>query len=308
MVDMHTTIRFAVPDDAPALLRVIRAAFEARPPVDPPAEALADDENSIRDALTRGHGVVVERDGSPVACLLVGVDGDTATLCRVSVDPAARGEGLGVSMVAQTLVALGELGLTRVEVVARREFPDNVSWWERAGFTTLRAHPTGWVLGRSLPIAIRVPDADAMRALGASLARVLRAGDVIIASGELGAGKTTLTQGIGAGLGVEGPVISPTFVLSRVHPATGDGPALVHVDAYRVAGPEELADIDLDETRPSAVTLVEWGRDRAEWLSDERLEIDIALSGDPDDPTRTVHLLGIGERWRGALDHLREQA
>ncbi|MDQ1615459.1 MAG: tRNA threonylcarbamoyladenosine biosynthesis protein TsaE, partial [Actinomycetota bacterium] len=87
-------------------------------------------------------------------------------------------------------------------------------------------------------------DAD-MRELGRRLAAVLRAGDLVLLSGELGAGKTTLTQGIGAGLGVRGAVTSPTFVIARLHPPLGEGPALVHVDAYRLGSLAELDDLDL---------------------------------------------------------------
>ena len=117
-----------------------------------------------------------------------------------------------------------------------------------------------------------------MRRLGARLARLLEPGDVIIASGELGAGKTTLTQGIGRGLGTTGQVISPTFVLSRIHPSATGRPGLVHVDAYRLSGPDELDDLDLDATVPDSVTVVEWGRGVAEGLAADRLEIDIWTS------------------------------
>ncbi|QCU79302.1 tRNA (adenosine(37)-N6)-threonylcarbamoyltransferase complex ATPase subunit type 1 TsaE [Citricoccus sp. SGAir0253] len=105
------------------------------------------------------------------------------------------------------------------------------------------------------------------------LAGVLRAGDVLILTGELGAGKTTFTQGLGAGLGVREGIISPTFVLSRIHPALAEGPDLVHVDAYRLGSAGELLDLDLDATADRSVTVVEWGRGMAE-----------ALAGWPDDP------------------------
>lgn len=149
------------------------------------------------------------------------------------------------------------------------------------------------------------PDADAMRALGARLASLLRAGDVIIATGELGAGKTTLTQGIGAGLDVAGPVISPTFVLSRIHHARSGGPDLVHVDAYRLGSFAEVEDLDLEESLPEAVTLVEWGEGVAEDLADDRLEIRIERGDDPDDERRTVIITGVGPRWdRAGLEEL----
>ena len=127
-----------------------------------------------------------------------------------------------------------------------------------------------------------------MRALGRSLAALLRAGDLVILSGGLGAGKTTLTQGIGEGLGVRGPITSPTFVIARVHPPVripGQAraqalleprPALVHADAYRLGSVLELDDLDLDTDTASSVTVVEWGEGLAEGLSTDRLEITIA--------------------------------
>ena len=88
--------------------------------------------------------------------------------------------------------------------------------------------------------------AEDTRAFGEALGAALRPGDLVILTGGLGAGKTTLTQGLAAGLGVRGPITSPTFVIARVHPSLVDGPALVHVDAYRLAGLDELDDLDLD--------------------------------------------------------------
>ncbi|KII00413.1 hydrolase [Streptomonospora alba] len=135
---------------------------------------------------------------------------------------------------------------------------------------------------------------SAMRALGRRIAGLLRPGDLLVLSGPLGAGKTTLTQGIGEGLGVRGPITSPTFVIARVHPSETGGPALVHADAYRLGGVEELDDLDLDSAMEDSVTAVEWGEGIAEHLTDERLEITIARH--PDD-TRRVTLTGIGVRW-----------
>nr|WP_040692726.1 MULTISPECIES: tRNA (adenosine(37)-N6)-threonylcarbamoyltransferase complex ATPase subunit type 1 TsaE [Nocardiopsaceae] len=133
-----------------------------------------------------------------------------------------------------------------------------------------------------------------MRALGRRIAALLRAGDLLVLSGPLGAGKTTLTQGIGEGMGVRGPVTSPTFVIARVHPSETGGPALVHADAYRLGGVEELDDLDLDTEMDASVVAVEWGEGIAEHLTDERLEITIARH--PDD-TRRVTLTGNGARW-----------
>lgn len=297
------TVRVATPDDAPALLRVIRAAFSARRPVDPPADALKDDVDDIAAALTSGSGVVAELDGDLVAGLLLEREGETVTLRRVSVVPQASGMGIARGMIAAALTLAADEGAKRARLIARSEFPELIAWWREYGFAEVGPAPHGVWLERDVPVIVDVPTADDMRTLGRRLAGILRAGDVLVASGDLGAGKTTLTQGIGEGLDVEGPVISPTFVISRVHPSRGEGPALVHVDAYRLGAASELADIDLDATLAESVTLVEWGTGLAEWLADDRLEIDIARGTDTD--LRTVYLTGFGARWSGALDDLR---
>ena len=151
-----------------------------------------------------------------------------------------------------------------------------------------------------VPAELRVATAEAMRDLGRELAARLRAGDLVILTGPLGAGKTTLVQGIGAGLGVRGPVTSPTFVIARVHPSlAGSGPLLVHADAYRLGSFSELDDLDLDADMASAVTVVEWGEGLAEGLAEDRLEI--SIEPDPGSPARTVRLNGHGERWNESL-------
>ncbi|TDE02458.1 tRNA (adenosine(37)-N6)-threonylcarbamoyltransferase complex ATPase subunit type 1 TsaE [Jiangella asiatica] len=143
-----------------------------------------------------------------------------------------------------------------------------------------------------------VPDADTMTALGERLAGLLRAGDLVLLGGDLGAGKTTLAQGVGAGLRVRGPVTSPTFVIARVHPSLVGGPPLVHVDAYRLGGWDELEDIDLEATLDEAVTLVEWGEGVAEGLAGDRLEIHIDRPHDADEgEVRHVRVTPVGGRW-----------
>ena len=150
------------------------------------------------------------------------------------------------------------------------------------------------------PAELRIATDGDMRDLGRRLAALLRAGDLVILAGPLGAGKTTLVQGIGAGLGVRGPVTSPTFVIARVHPAlTGSGPALVHADAYRLGSFSEVDDLDLDTDAGRAVTVVEWGTGLAEPLAEDRLEI--TIEPDQDGDVRTVRINGHGARWHGAL-------
>ncbi|MDO4242509.1 MAG: tRNA (adenosine(37)-N6)-threonylcarbamoyltransferase complex ATPase subunit type 1 TsaE [Actinomyces sp.] len=162
-------------------------------------------------------------------------------------------------------------------------------------------------------VRVVTADADATRALGGRLAAVLRAGDLVMLSGGLGAGKTTLAQGIGAAMDVRGRVSSPTFIIARVHPALGPGPDLIHVDAYRLGSLEEVDALDLDSSLAESVTLVEWGRDKVEALSDNRLEVVVArphggLAGqaaevtdleDIDDGRREITVTALGPRWEG---------
>jgi len=138
--------------------------------------------------------------------------------------------------------------------------------------------------------------AEDTRGFGKALGAELRAGDLVLLTGGLGAGKTTLTQGLAEGLGVRGPITSPTFVIARVHPSLVGGPALVHVDAYRLGGLAELDDLDLDTSLDESVTVVEWGHGLAEDLSEDRLEI--LLEADPATESRTVVVTGHGERWK----------
>lgn len=155
-------------------------------------------------------------------------------------------------------------------------------------------------------MSLLLPDADTTVAAGRRLADLLRAGDLVVLTGGLGAGKTTFTRGLGEGLGVRGAVTSPTFVIARVHPSLVGGPELVHVDAYRLGGSAELDDLDLDSELDEAVTVVEWGAGLAEGLADERLEI--TLVADPATEARTLTATGVGARWAGVdvESHLQE--
>ena len=160
-----------------------------------------------------------------------------------------------------------------------------------------------------------IPDAAEMHEFGRSVAALLRAGDLIVLTGPLGAGKTTFTRGLGEGLQVRGAVTSPTFVLARTHPSTVGGPPLVHVDAYRLGSALELDDLDIDFAR--SIVVVEWGRGMLHGIADSWLDVEIerpvgasqaAASvvaphpGDPDevldlDEPRTVTVTPHGPRW-----------
>ena len=168
-----------------------------------------------------------------------------------------------------------------------------------------------------------VADPEAMHGWGVRLAQRLHAGDLLVLTGPLGAGKTTLSRGIGEGLGVRGPVTSPTFVLARTHPSLSGGPSLVHVDAYRLSSAVELDDLDIDFER--SVVIVEWGAGLVDGIVDSWLEVTIErptggradagarapgaieVAGDDDadfaediaEP-RTLTLTGHGPRWHRA--------
>jgi tRNA threonylcarbamoyladenosine biosynthesis protein TsaE len=131
-----------------------------------------------------------------------------------------------------------------------------------------------------------------MRDLGVRIAEELQPGDLVLLMGPLGAGKTTLAQGVGMGLGVAG-VVSPTFVIARVH--VGGRLPLVHVDAYRLSSIEEVDDLDLDAALEESVTLVEWGEGLVEGLAGSRLEVRIQRSDE--DEVREIDVSGVGDRW-----------
>ena len=148
-----------------------------------------------------------------------------------------------------------------------------------------------------------LPTAADTQRLGAALARLLRPGDLIVLTGPLGAGKTAFTQGIGAELGVSGPITSPTFIIARVHPAAPGGIPLVHVDAYRLGGLDELDDLDLDASIDESVTVVEWGAGVVEQLAESHLDVRIERR---DDDVREIELIGHGGDWNTRLAALTE--
>lgn len=290
--------------DAADMVEVIHAAFGARPPLDPPSTAIEETPETVGATLRRGGGIFATVDGRPAGVILITpVRDDLVTFQRVSVHPDLQRHGVASAMVSAAEDFAAELGFERVELFARNEFAELIAFWQHRGFAIEREEPHGVILARDLPIAVTVPTGEAMQDLGEELSKVLAAGDLIIATGDLGAGKTTLTQGIGRGLGSDTPIISPTFVISRVHRSSAGRPDLVHVDAYRLSSNDEIDDLDLDATVPESITVVEWGEGLAESLASSRLEIDIrtqpgSMQTHHDGTQRTVLLRAVGDRWR----------
>lgn len=328
---MSVGVRRVGPESAAVVHHVVHAAFSARPPLDPPADALLETEESLRTALALQGGLLAIEDGKPVGALLLAPVGSVLFIRRFGVLPSAQGTGVASALITAAIEAAHSLGAYSLRLLAREELPGTVAFWEGNGFFRRIGEPAPPYLELEWPLVTTydVPNAPAMSALGAHLAEDLRAGDLVVLSGELGAGKTTFTRGIGAQLGVRGDVTSPTFVISRVHPSLAKGPALVHVDAYRLGGIDELDDLDLDAALEESVTVVEWGTGVAEGLADSRLEVRIeravglaptgasemvipSTSHDPgalgslvesaddvaDDDPRRVVVRGVGPRWQ----------
>ena len=149
-------------------------------------------------------------------------------------------------------------------------------------------------MGRELAKLV-ISDSDAMHQLGQNLASKLQAGDIVVLTGPLGAGKTTLSRGIGEGLHAVGTVSSPTFVIARTHRLENTDTALVHVDAYRLGSPAELDDLDIDFA--NSITLVEWGRGFTDGISSSWLEIEIERDHTGASEERRVLITGSGPRW-----------
>ncbi|HYH34744.1 MAG TPA: tRNA (adenosine(37)-N6)-threonylcarbamoyltransferase complex ATPase subunit type 1 TsaE [Nocardioides sp.] len=300
---MTVAVRRVGPEEAATLLAAVRPAFEARPSLDPPAAALTETVDSLAELLARHGGLLATLDGEPVGGLVLDPVGRSMYLRRFGVRPDVQGLGVAGRLIEAAAEAAE--GYDDLTVVARVELPRTIEFWERRGFReVLRREPDVELRRPVGGVLVEVPDAESMRELGRSLAGRLRPGDLVVLTGELGAGKTTFTQGVGAGLGVRGDVTSPTFVIARVHPSLTGGPALVHVDAYRLGGIDELDDLDLDASLDDAVTVVEWGEGIAEGLAESRLEVRIIRALAHEEPEdgldpRRVLLTPVGPRWDG---------
>jgi tRNA threonylcarbamoyladenosine biosynthesis protein TsaE len=317
-MSIDLTVRTADADDAQAVTDLIHRAFAGRPPLDPPTTQLAETPETVGAALAAGSGLLATVDGQPAGTMIFTVVEDSGVpllgLRRVSVLPQWQGRGVATAMVGVAEAVARSRGLAGVSLVARRELAATVEFWRRRGYTIDAGADSG--ASPELPmrkrfgagvLALAVDTAADMHTLGRVLAGELAAGDLVLLVGDLGAGKTTLTQGIGAGLEVIGQITSPTFVISRIHHATGRRPSLIHVDAYRLSGGAELDDLDLDASTDSGVTVVEWGEGLAEALSPDRLIVRLTRLpaglddvSDPDaaaDDPRTAILQAVGTRW-----------
>jgi tRNA threonylcarbamoyladenosine biosynthesis protein TsaE len=295
MIDLHVVEASA--KDASDVVDVIHAAFGARPPMDPPSTALQETTASVEKAIESGGGLLATVDGHPAGTMLFVEKDGWLHLRRVSVHPRYQHRGVATAMVGCAEEVAEVRGLDGVRLIARLELPATLAFWRRRGYLEAERSDPDIHFAKSLPVELAVPTADDMRAFGTRLASVLQAGDLVLLAGELGAGKTTLTQGIGAGLGVRGQVTSPTFVIARVHPSLGSGPPLVHVDAYRLGGVAELDDLDLDASLDEAVTVVEWGEGVAEGLADDRLEVVLTRTVGAEGDERWVRVVPVGRRW-----------
>jgi len=277
------------------VLAVIHEAFAGRPVLDPPSTALAETVESVGKALAEQGGLLATYAGEPVGALLFSDEGRLLGLHRVGVLERARHHGIARMLADAAAVAAAERGKDGLVLEARAELPATIAFWEKNGYVEVDREGPRLRMIRLLPVRRTLPSAEDTRQAGERLAPLLRAGDLLILTGDLGAGKTTLTQGLGAGLDVRGSVTSPTFVIARVHPSLRSGPALVHVDAYRLGDAAELDDLDLDTDLDLAVTVVEWGSGLAEALSADRLELRLERA---DDDVRTLTVTPVGARWQ----------
>ena len=297
------------PDRSEDVLVTIRAGFGARELLDPPSSAPGETVESVRGALAENGGLLATAETGPVGALLFQGGRDLLGVRRLAVRPDDQGRGVARALVRRVEQVARHRGFDGVRAAARAELPRTLRLWQNLGYSEMDRDGTMVTFAKLLPVEAVARTAGDARDLGARLAGVLRAGDVVILSGDLGAGKTTFAQGLGAGLGIRGDVTSPTFVISRVHPSLTDGPPLVHVDAYRLGGIGELDDLDLDTTLEEAVTVVEWGEDVADGLAETRLEIRIDRTrggggadgrAEAESDPRTVCFTPVGLRWVGA--------
>jgi tRNA threonylcarbamoyladenosine biosynthesis protein TsaE len=280
--------------DVAQVQELTRRSFAGLGELTPRSGALSEPDETVAADFAEHGGLLLRDDaGGLIAACRVRRVGLAWVIRRCAVDPSYQRGGFGRLLVGAAHDWAREEGAVRTHVGVRDALHSSRAFWESVGYVPLVGHGFWTELARPLPLVL--VGESATRELGRSLSSELRAGDLVVLNGPLGAGKTALTQGIGSGLGVRGSVTSPTFVLARIHP----GPLpLVHVDAYRLresgSSRLELDDLDLDASLEESVTVVEWGEGLAEGLSDARLEIRLAR---PVEHERTAEVRPVGGRW-----------
>jgi tRNA threonylcarbamoyladenosine biosynthesis protein TsaE len=243
-------------DEAAVVHAVVRAAFEARPPLEPAAAALAETAEQLERRLAAHGGLLARVDGVPAGALVLDPVGGTMYLRRFGVVPTMQGHGVAAALVDAAVDAAA--GYDDLTVVAREELPETIRFWARQGFREVRRESPNVELRRPLRTAVfQAPDAAAMRGLGRSVAGQLAPGDLIVVTGSPGHGRTTFTQGLAAGLGT---------------------------------------------SLEQEVTVVEWGEEAVEGLSESRLEIDVVREAGGDeadgaDERHRVEITPVGPRW-----------
>ena len=211
----------AGPEHAKQVVDIIHRSFGSRPVLDPPSTAMDETEESVAAVLAGPGGLLVERRGLPMGALLFdesrpGLLG----LRRVAVDPDLQDRGVASAMVGVAEDTAEERGKDGIWLHVREELPgDGAVLDAAASITRTRRVGSTIEFGKTLWLSREIPTADDMKAFAGRLSTLLHAGDLLVLSGDLGAGKTTFTQGLGDGLGVRGPITSPTFVIARTHPS-----------------------------------------------------------------------------------------
>jgi tRNA threonylcarbamoyladenosine biosynthesis protein TsaE len=287
--------------DAAVVQSLSHRAYAEHADLVPTPKALSESVEVVEAELAEQGGLVAEIDGEVVGAIRHGVEEDGRRwLRRVAVDPGVRRRGVGTALVRAAFDATAASGAPGLHLGVRQALPDTRRWYERLGFRPVREHALWWHLAYPSPVVLTGPGDT--RLLGRRLAGLATGGDLVILSGPLGAGKTTLAQGFGAGLGVPVQVRSPTYTLADQH--DGGRLRLVHVDAYRIGNADELDDLDLD--LEGAVALVEWGEGRAEQLADARLLVRLGRPPLVDGPDhRTARLEPAGGDWAYRLSKAR---
>lgn len=291
-------VRPAAPGDAEVIWRLTRAAFAGQARLDPPSGASQETLAQVAADLESAGGLLAvdPASGQPVGAARWRVEQPAPWVRRVAVHPSYARQGVGRELMTAAARHAVANGWPALRVGVRTGLPGNLRFYAQLGYVVVANRGHWRELALFLPRPVATP--QAMRSLGRAVAEVARPDDLILLDGPLGAGKTVFVQGVAAGLGCPGPVTSPTFILARRY--DGGRLALLHVDAYRLGSVAELEDLDL--ATEEALTVVEWGRDRAEALAAAHLTVELTRSGPGEG--RTVRFRPSGGGWAARLIHL----